>query len=117
MGTQRKKNSPDMAKEEAIPYAADPTPQLTPPGPPPHPGGRPRLYDGPTVRLNLFLPEESAKVIRIIAVEEGISPSQVVDRWARRAELDRAMVSGLLDIQAGRTIDHEEVERRLSKWS
>lgn len=52
-------------------------------------GGRPRAFDRETVRLNLFLPEETAKRIRILAVEQGVSPSQLVDGWANRAVSSR----------------------------
>ena len=116
MASQRKKKPKDIAKEEAVPYAVDPHDQAPPP-----PTPLPILAAGPGCtrvrRSGYILPEDLAKAIRHLAVAEGTSPSQVVDRWARRAELDRSMVSGLLDIQAGRMVDHEEVVRRLSKWS
>lgn len=80
-------------------------------------GGRPRLFEVPTVRLNLFIPEDTAKRIRHFAIEQGVSPSQLVDEWARRAELDAAIARGRKAIQEGRTVDQEEAERRLSRWS
>ena len=117
MASQRKKKPQDIAKEEATPYAVDPADRTVPSeGPSPHPGGRPKLYEGPTVRLNLLLPEDSAKLIRHIAVEEGMSPSQVIERWARQADLDRGIAQGLKDFREGRIVDHEEVVRRLSRW-
>lgn len=80
-------------------------------------GGRPKLFEVPTVRLNLFIPEDTAKQIRHLAVERGVSPSQLVDEWAKRAELDRAIARGRKAIQEGRIVSQEEAERRLSRWS
>jgi predicted transcriptional regulator len=112
-----KKKPQDLVKEDANPYRADPAiPDARPETPPPNRGGRPRLFDVPTVRFNLFLPEDAAKRIRHFAVEQGVSPSQLVDEWARRAELDRAVARGRMAVQEGRTVDQEEAERRLSRW-
>jgi hypothetical protein len=114
MSTPRKKASQDLVKEDATPFT-DPQPA---PGPQVHGrGGRPRLFDVPTVRLNLFLPEDAAKRIRHFAVEQGISPSQLVDEWARRAELDKAVARGRKAAQEGQTVDQEEAERRLARWA
>ena len=79
-------------------------------------GGRPRLFEAPTVRLNLFIPEDTAKKIRHQAIEQGVSPSQLVDEWVRRAELDKAITRGRKAITEGRVVDQEEAEKRLSKW-
>ena len=79
-------------------------------------GGRPKLFEVPTVRLNLHIPEDTAKRIRHFAIEQGVSPSQLIDGWARRAELDYAVSRGLKDIEKGLTVDLKEAERRLSKW-
>ena len=79
-------------------------------------GGRPRIFQEPTVRLNLFIPEMTAKRIRHLAVEVGVSPSQLVDEWARRAELDMTIARGRKAVEEGRTVDQEEAERRLSRW-
>jgi len=114
MGTPRRKRTQDLVQEEAIAYTCDPTP---PADPGPNRGGRPRVFQVPTVRLNLFLPEDSAKRIRHYAVELGVSPSQLVDTWARRAELDRAIARGREDVQEGRTLDQEDAERRLARWA
>jgi predicted transcriptional regulator len=118
MSPSRKKASKDLVKEDATPFMdhhavpqAAPVPVLA------GKGGRPRLFDVPTVRLNLFLPEDAAKRIRHFAVEQGISPSQLVDEWARRAELDKAVARGRKAVQEGRTVDQEEAERRLCRWS
>ena len=110
MSTPRKRKSADLVREEATPYglAAEPEPNR---------GGRPRLFDVATVRLNLFLPEDAAKRIRHFAVEQGISPSQLVDGWARRAELDKAVAQGRKAVGEGRTVDQEAAELRLARWA
>ena len=79
-------------------------------------GGRPKLFEGPTVRLNLFVPEDTAKVIRHLAVEHGLSPSQLVDEWTRKAQLLGGIARGDRDFSEGRVVSQEEAERRLSKW-
>ena len=116
MTTPRKQPTRDSVKEDATPFASD-GPGTGPEPVPPGRGGRPRLFKVPTVRLNLFLPEDAAKRIRHFAVEQGISPSQLVDGWARRAELDRAVARGRVAVQEGRTEDQEEAERRLARWA
>jgi len=80
----------------------------------PSKGGRPKIFDVPTVRLNLFVPEGTAKLIRHLAVDRGVSPSQLVDEWARRVELDKAIARGRRAIEEGRVVDQAEAERRLS---
>ena len=114
MSIPRKKKSQDLVKEDTVAYTVLPTPD---PGPPVNHGGRPRTFSGPTVRLNLFLPVETSKRIRHLAVDLGMSPSQLVDAWARRAELDWAVDRGLAEVAAGRVVDQDEAERRLSRWS
>ena len=79
-------------------------------------GGRPKLFEVPTVRMNLQVPEDTAKRIRHFAIEQGVSPSQLIDEWARRAELDYAVARGMKEIAEGHTVDLKEAERRLSKW-
>ena len=101
-------SSPRKATSQAAPPPPDPSPNR---------GGRPRLFDVPTVRLNLFIPEDTAKLIRHFAIEQGLSPSQLVDEWARRDELDRALARGKAAVQEGRTVDQKEAERRLSRWA
>jgi predicted transcriptional regulator len=113
MTTRRPKKNQDMVKEDTVAYSVIPMPS----DPAVSQGGRPRLFPGPTVRLNLFLPVESAKRVRHLAVEQGLSPSQLVDAWARRAELDWAVERGLEDVAAGRMVDQDEAERRLARWS
>ena len=74
-----------------------------------HKGGRPKIFDEPTTRLNLFLPLETVKLIRMMAVQQGLSPSQLVDDWANKADL----IQGIAREDAeGRVVSQEEAERR-----
>ena len=80
-------------------------------------GGRPKLFkDEPTSRLNLFLPQETVKRIRLMAVERGVSPSQLVDAWTRRMEVIEGVTQGMEDFEQGEVVSHEEALKRLSKW-
>ncbi len=79
-------------------------------------GGRPRIFAEPTTRLNLFLPVETAKRIRIMAIQEGVSPSQLVDGLAMKADLILGIARGDRDFAEGRVVSQKEAERRLSKW-
>lgn len=113
MGHARKINPPalQMGSEEAVAKEEKRMEQV------PNRGGRPRLFEVPTVRLNLFIPEDTAKQIRHFAIEQGLSPSQLIDEWARKAELDQAMARGRKAIEEGRVVSQEQAERRLSRWS
>jgi hypothetical protein len=77
-------------------------------------GGRPKHFEGPTVRLNLQLPAETAKRIRHLAVEKGVSPSQIVHEWAdlaQRYEILARRMDGLEDD------DHQKMpDQNLSWW-
>jgi len=79
-------------------------------------GGRPKLFEEPTVRLNLSLPEQTAKIFRHLAVEEGLSLSQLVDGWVRKAEMDHALARGSKALLEGRVVDQTEAEKRLARW-
>lgn len=79
-------------------------------------GGRPKIFDEPTTRLNLFLPLETVKHIRMMAVQGGVSPSQLVDDWAKKADLIQGIARGDRDFTEGRVVSQEEAERRLAKW-
>lgn len=41
-------------------------------------GGRPTVYDEPTVRLNLLLPESLVRETKIRAMDEKVTPGQIV---------------------------------------
>jgi hypothetical protein len=101
--------------------ARDAAVQAPPPGVPaqavPPRGGRPRLFAEATVRLNLFVPEQTAKQIRHLAIDLGLSPSQLVDAWARKAELEEAVARGREDVAEGRVVDQAEAERILARWA
>lgn len=79
-------------------------------------GGRPKIFDEPTTRLNLFLPLETVKHIRMMAVQSGVSPSQLVDDWAKKVDLIQGIARGDQDFAEGRVVSQEEAERRLAKW-
>jgi len=79
-------------------------------------GGRPRIFTEPTTRLNLFLPVETAKRIRIMAIQGGVSPSQFVDDLAMKADLILGIARGDRDFAEGRVVSQEAAERRLAKW-
>jgi hypothetical protein len=79
-------------------------------------GGRPKIFDVPTARLNLFLPLDTVKHIRMMAVQGGVSPSQLVDDWAKKADLIQGIARGDRDFSEGRVVSQEEAERRLAKW-
>ena len=79
-------------------------------------GGRPKLFNEPTVRINLSIPETTAKQLRHFAVEEGLSLSQLIDGWVRKAELDYALARGRKALQEGKVISQAEAEKRLAKW-
>jgi predicted transcriptional regulator len=105
VSTERKAGHSSPEKP-GTPLREQPSPQV----------GRPKLFQSPTVRLNLHIPEGTAKSIRHLAIEQGISPSQLIDAWARKAEMDDAIARGLKAIVEGRTVSQEEAERRLSRW-
>jgi len=119
MSTERKASTVDSGKQQDtrnMPAKA-PGPLLDAQVPEPvNRGGRPRIFQEPTVRLNLFIPEATAKRIRHLAIESGVSPSQLVDDWAQRAELDMAIARGRKAVEDGLTVDQAEAERRLSRW-
>lgn len=79
-------------------------------------GGRPKIFEVPTSRLNLFLPQETVKRIRMMAVQQGVSPSQLVDVWARRMEVIEGVTRGMEDFEKGEVVSHEEALKRLSRW-
>lgn len=55
------------------------------PEPDPEPkGGRPPAYDEPTARLNLLLPESLVRETKIRAMDERVTPGQVVAAALRK---------------------------------
>ena len=50
------------------------------------PMGRPPAYGGvETTRLNLLLPAEQVLAVKILALERGVTPGQIVEEAIRKA--------------------------------
>ena len=79
--------------------------------------GRPRIFEGPTTKVSMVVPTDTAMALRILAAEHGVSISQLVDEWTRKARLEEAVQRGRKAIADGDVLDHEEVGARLGKWS
>jgi len=78
--------------------------------------GRPRTFEGPTTKVSMVVPEDTAVALRVMAAEQGVSISQLVDEWTRKARLAEAVQRGRKAIAEGDVLDHEEVGVRLRKW-
>ncbi len=79
--------------------------------------GRPRAFDTEdTDRLNLRLPVATVKTIKHLAVEAEVTPAQLINAWAQRADFLDAIQRGLDDFKIGKVVSHEEALKRLSKW-
>jgi predicted transcriptional regulator len=81
------------------------------------PMGRPRTFDGPTTKVSVVVPSETARLLRIMAAEQGVSVAQLVDDWTHKARLLEAVERGRRAIAEGDFVSHEEAGRRLMKWS
>lgn len=79
--------------------------------------GRPRAFDAEaTDRLSLRLPAATVKAIKHLAVEAEVTPSQLINAWAQRADFLEAIQRGLDDFKAGKAVSHEAARKRLAKW-
>jgi len=47
--------------------------------------GRPRVFEGPTTKVSVVVPTETARWLRVMAAEREVSVSELVDEWARKA--------------------------------
>lgn len=81
------------------------------------PMGRPRTFEGPTTKVSVVVPSETARLLRVMAAEQGTSIAQLVDDWAHKARLLEAVERGRRAFAEGDFITHEEAGRRLKKWS
>lgn len=81
------------------------------------PMGRPRTFEGPTTKVSVVVPSETARMLRVMAAEQGTSVAQLVDDWTRKARLLEAVERGRRAFAEGDFITHEEAGRRLKKWS
>lgn len=79
--------------------------------------GRPRTFEGPTTKVSMVVPIETARVLRVMAAEQGVSIAQLVDEWARKARLLEAIERGRRALAEGDVVTHEEAGRRLKKWA
>lgn len=79
--------------------------------------GRPRSFDGPTTKVSMVVPKDTAVALRIMAAEHGVSISQLIDAWTRKARLAEAVDRGRQAIADGDVLDHQEVGVRLRNWT
>lgn len=79
--------------------------------------GRPRTFEGPTTKVSVVIPSETARMLRVMAAEQGVSVAQLVDDWTRKARLLEAVERGRKAIADGDYVSHEEAGRRLKKGS
>ena len=79
--------------------------------------GRPRTFEGPTTKVSVVVPSETARLLRVMAAEQGVSVAQLVDDWTRKARLLDAVERGRRAIAEGDYVSHEEAGRRLKKWA
>ena len=79
--------------------------------------GRPRTFEGPTTKVSVVVPSETARFLRIMAAEQGVSVAQLVDDWTRKARLLEAVERGKRAIDEGDFITHEEAGIRLKRWA
>lgn len=77
--------------------------------------GRPKTFEGPTTKVSVLLPEETARLMRVMAAEQGVSVAQLVDVWAHRARILEAVDRGRRAFAEGDVVSHEEAGARLKK--
>lgn len=79
--------------------------------------GRPRTLEGPTTKVAVVVPSETARTLRVTAAEQGVSVARIVDDWTRKARLLEAVERGRRAFAEGDFVSHEEAGRHLKKWS
>jgi len=79
-------------------------------------GGRPKAFEGETVKIALFLPPELAGTLKAFAAKHRQTPSNVVAEWIQGAEVREAIAQGREAFETGDVVTHEEALQRLSKW-
>ncbi len=62
--------------------------------PAPRRGGRPKAFEGETVKVALFLPPELAGTLKALAAKHHQTPSNLVAEWIRGAEVREAIAQG-----------------------
>ena len=79
--------------------------------------GRPRSFEGPTTKVSVVVPTETARALRVMAAEQGVSVAQLVDEWTRKARLMEAVERGRRALAEGDVVSHKEAGKRLKKWA
>lgn len=79
--------------------------------------GRPRVFEGPTTKVSMVVPEGTAHSLRVMAAEQGVSIAQLIDAWTHKAQLMAAKERGRQALAEGDVISHGEAGRRLKKWA
>ena len=79
------------------------------------PMGRPKIFEGPTTKVSVVVPSETARIMRVMAAERGVSVAQLVDDLAQRAKLLQTVERGRRAFAEGDYVTHEEAGRRLKK--
>jgi len=79
-------------------------------------GGRPKAFQGETVKVALFLPPDLAGDLKAFAARHRQTPSLVVADWIKHAEVQEAISRGREDFELGDVVSHDEATQRLSKW-
>lgn len=74
------------------------------------------------VRISVEVSDDVADELARLAEGGGSTPEAMLARWiadavAERAELGRRVAEGLADLEAGRTLPHEEVMAELDAWA
>ncbi len=79
--------------------------------------GRPKSFEGPTTKVSVLVPDDTARLMRVMAAEKGVSVAQLVDSWAQQARVLEAVERGRLAVEQGDVVSHEEAGRRLRRWA
>jgi predicted transcriptional regulator len=79
-------------------------------------GGRPKAFQGETVKVALFLPPDLAGDLKAFAARHRQTPSRVVADWIQNAEVREAIARGREAFEAGDVLSHDEAIHRLSRW-
>ena len=79
------------------------------------PVGRPKTFEGPTMKVSVVVPCETARIMRVMAAERGVSLAEFVDNMTHREKLLDAVERGRRAFAEGDYVTHEEAGRRLRK--
>lgn len=79
--------------------------------------GRPRTFEGPTTKVSMVMPTDTARVLRVMAAAQGVTIAQLIDEWTRKAQLMAAVERGRQAVAEGDVVSHKEAVRRLKKWA